>query len=165
MAADAKKIERSVRATLAPDERIVAVVQGYPRGTVEKAIAAGAGGVALGVAGFVAGDALGGRTATPHHEAASEAGVETARAGAGVVAALTSGRLLVWRAGMLGKPKELLGALDREQIAAIEMGERSLFGQRMPEVVVRTENGGELGIGVGKVHRRKAEAFVAAFTS
>ena len=62
----------------------------------------------------------------------------------------------------LGRPKDLTATLARSDIASVSMGETSLFGQKMPEIVIDTVSGAEVGFGVAKIKRRQGDEVVSA---
>jgi len=162
MADKLEKIADKVQADLNPGESLLAAVKVTPRGTIEQGI--------LGAAGAVAGGALGLAIGSKVGESKREAG-DAERASAGldlgnesqVLAGVTGTRLLMWRLTKLGgKPKELLAGLDLSDISSMTLGEGKLMGQTMPEIVCTTTNGAEFGLRVAKVHRKGAEALIAA---
>jgi len=162
MASKLDKIREKVTADLNPGETLLAAVKVTPRGTMDQGI--------LGMAGFNAGGVLGLAIGSKAGQSKRDKG-DKERAAAGldlgkeeqVLAGVTQTRLLMWKIAKLGgKPKELLAGLDLSGISSMTLGEGKLMGQTMPEIVCTTTDGAEFGLRVAKVHKKNAEALIAA---
>ena len=79
-----------------------------------------------------------------------------------VIFAVTDRRIVLFKRSAFGKPKEVLAALERRHVTAVELGTSTLLGQTMPEIQLALASGAEAGFGVAKIDRRDGEAVVAA---
>ncbi|MCP3936475.1 MAG: hypothetical protein GY708_14000 [Actinomycetia bacterium] len=149
-------------------EQIAAAVKVLPRGAAHEAILGAAGAVAGGTLSPIAagaGGVLGHRAGAAEGEAGrserAEADLHVGSASQ-VLLAVTDRRVALFELGAFGKPKELAASLGRDRIKSVEFGETKLFGQKMGEIVIGTDDGSTVGFGVAKVHRRQGEEVVAA---
>ncbi len=161
----------SVTPLLDDGEHPIAAVKALPRGSVHEAILGAAGAVAGGTvspaaagAGLAAGQRAGEGAADRGRTERAEAGVDVGHEHH-VLLVVTDRRLAVCSTTWRGRPKAVVAALDRAAIAAVALGETKLFGQKMPEIVLTTSAGAEVGFGVAKVNRADGEAVVAALTA
>lgn len=162
------KLQQRCAGLLADGERLVAATKAMPRGSAHEVILGAAGSVAGGTispalagAGAIVGAKAGSEEGDLGRSERSAAGVDVAGA-THVLLAVTDRRVALIKLGAFGKPKSVEAALERSAISRVVMGETKLFGQRMPEIVITTTEGHEVGFGVAKVHRRDGEAVVAA---
>ncbi|MEM9465599.1 MAG: hypothetical protein AAGA90_09500 [Actinomycetota bacterium] len=149
-------------------ETVAAVAKVTPRGAAHEAILRGAGGAgglaagpALAGAGAAIGSAVGEQAGDAGREERDDAGLDVGNA-MQVIFAVTDRRIVLLKRSALGKPKELLAALEREHVTGVVMGSTKLFGQTMPEIQLTLASGAEAGFGVAKVDRKDGDAVVAA---
>lgn len=162
MAAKIDKIREKVQGDLQPGESLLAAVKVTPRGTIDQDILGVAGLVAGGAIGMFAGSKLGNSKREAGDQERSAVGLDLGSESQ-VLAGVTDSRLLMWKLAKLGgKPKELLAGIDLADISSMTLGEGKLMGQTMPEIVCATTDGSEFGLRVAKIHRSLAEELIAA---
>ena len=153
-------------------EVVEAVAKVTPRGSVHEIITRGAGaagglaagGPVLAGAGAVLGESFGEEATEAGRSEREEAGLDVG-AQTQVIFAVTDRRIVMLKRSAFGKPTEVLAALPREHVAAVEMGSSKLFGQTMPEIQLTNAAGAEVGFGVAKIDRKDGEAIVAALNA
>lgn len=111
--------------------------------------------------GAVLGSNVGQAQGDAGREERDDAGVDVGRASQ-VLLVVTEKSVALFALSALGRPKDLTATLARSDIASVSMGETSLFGQKMPEIVIDTASGAEVGFGVAKINRRQGEEVVSA---
>ena len=159
---------KRVTPLLADGESVLAATKAIPRGSAHEGILGAAGAVAgstinplLSGAGAVAGSGAGTAPGEAGRAERDDAGVDVGRASQ-VLLVVTEDSVVLFALSALGRPKDITARLDRARISSVTEGTASLFGQKMSEIVITTDDGTEIGFGVAKVHRRQGEAVLAA---
>ena len=165
------KFRAQAAGLLEAGETVEAVAKVTPRGVAEEFIIRGAAGAGAGAvsptlwaAGAAAADGMASSAGDEGRDERAEAGIDLGNAQQ-VIFAVTGQRLVFFKRSALGKPKEILASLPRNEVAAAVMGETKLFGQTMPEIQLTNAAGAEVGFGVAKIDRKDGEAIVAALNA
>ncbi len=165
------KFRSQAAALLAAGETVIAVAKVTPRGAAEEAIlrgAGGAGGLAAGGAALAGvGAVIGAKSGEVQGDAGrterDNAGLDVGRA-MQVLLAVTDQRIVLLKRSGLGKPKQILASMGRDQVVTATFGSTKLFGQTMGEIVLTLGSGAEAGFGVAKIDRKDGESVVAALS-
>ena len=155
------KFQKSVQKDLLEGEKILAAVKAAPSGFLEGAILSSATYVATGV--YPAGANFGAGAKEKGQSDRAAAGLDLGNQNQ-VAVGLTEKRLLIWSTNWLGKPKKLLGAVNVENIKSIERVNSKLFVANMPALRVTIEGDNSFDLQVGKIHAKKLDAVVSAFS-
>jgi hypothetical protein len=163
-----EKMLRKVSPSIPAGEIVLAATKATPRGAAHEVILGAAGVVAggsvapvLAGAGGVIGSAAGEGVGSEGRAERAAAEIDVGHA-TQVLLVATDASVLVFALNALGRPKDDPARIGRDRIAQVRRSETSLFGQKMMEIVVITDEGAEAGFGVAKVHRRHGESVIEA---
>lgn len=156
------KFNQRVSNSLLQDEKIVAHAKVTPKGSIDGAIlsAAGfsAGGVALGMTMSKMGD----DKKLRGEQERKEAQVNLGNHGQ-VIVGLSNKRLLVWSKNLIGSPKKLIAAINRNDINDITMIETKILTSKMVALHIQLNNNTAFDLQIAKIHKKKGVQLIGEF--
>ena len=152
-------------------ETLVAAAKVSPRGSAYEVILGAAGAVGGGAvsptlagAGAVVGAGAAASLGDAGRVERSDLGLDVGRA-TQVLLGVTDCRVVLVQLSALGRPKTIMASVDLARIERVALGETSLLGQKMTEIVFTFAGAAETGFGAAKIHRGDAERVVAEIQS
>lgn len=154
------KLTKKVQKDLLEGETILTSVKAAPKGILEGAILSGA--IYSGTGVMVDSEKVGDTYKKEGEEERKSAGLDLGNHNQ-VIVGLTEKRVLIWSTKLFGAPKELLGAINRDDISKLERVNSKLLVANMPAIEFTLKSGGSFQLQVGKIASRKLNQLVEVF--
>lgn len=156
------KFNQKVSNVLLQDESIIVHSKVTPKGSIDGAILSAAGFSAGGAALGMAMSGMGDQKKVQGQQERESAGIDLGNHNQ-VIVGLSNKRLLVWSKNLVGSPKKLIAAINRNDIKDITMIETKVLTSKMPALHIELNNNTAFDLQIAKIHKKKGMQLISEF--